>query len=304
MIGCGRPAGEPRVDEGALHIGEARRDHDSARHDARPASRPGRAEKLGSSLKREVHAERARAAAIRADAGAEVGGQDGRIEKLLEGELRVQVGDDRARRDLLALVRDDADGAALLDQDLVHGAVRANLDATLGAGARDRLRDRAHAADRMAPDALFAVHLAPAMMQQHVACAGRIGAVIGSNNSVEAEDRLDRIALEPLVEHVAGGAGEELEKVALTFEVERAQTVSDFGGIDEGAKTGGEPVSRRQIGRRVQRERAQNVGQALEPRLIGVEPLGVAGGELGDLGLRAPRRDLEIAPVGQGQEIR
>ena len=202
----------------------------------------------------------------------------------------MQVRHHRARRDPLALVRDDAGGAALLDQDLVHGAVRANLDATLGAGARDRLRDRAHAADRMAPDALFAVHLAPAMMQQHVARAGRIGAVVGSNDSVEAEDRLDRIALEPLVENVAGRAGEKLEKVALPFEVERTQAVSDFGGVDEGAEIGGEPLPRRQIGRRLKRERAQNVGQALEPRLIGVEPVGVAGGELGDLGLRAPRR--------------
>ena len=62
------------------------------------------------------------------------------------------------------------------------------------------------------------------------------------------------------------------------------------------------PVAR--LGGVFERERAQNVGQALEPRLVGVEPLGVAGGELGDLGFRAPRPDLEIAPVGQGQEIR
>ena len=82
------------------------------------------------------------------------------------------------------------------------------------------------------------------------------------------------------------------------------QTVSDFGGVDEGAKTRRESVSGRQIGRRLKRERAQNVGQTLEPCLIGVEPVGVAGRELGHLGLRAPRRDFQIAPVGQGQEIR
>ena len=93
----------------------------------------------------------------------------------------------------------------------LHCAVRANVDVAHRAGARDRLRNRAHAADRVAPDALFAVHLAPAMMQKHVARAGRIGAVVSSDDSVEAEDRLDRIALEPLVENIAGRAGEELE---------------------------------------------------------------------------------------------
>ncbi len=153
----------------------------------------------------------------------------------------MQVRDDRAGGKLLALLRDDAYGAALFDQDLVHCAVRPNVDAAHGAGARDRLRNRAHAADRMAPDTLFAVHLAPAMMQQHVARAGRIGTGVSPDDSVEAEDRLDRVALEPLVEHVAGRAGEQLEEIALPFEGKRTQAVSDFGGVDEGAEIGGEP---------------------------------------------------------------
>ena len=107
-----------------------------------------------------------------------------------------------------------------------------------------------------------------------------------------------------MVENIAGRAGEQFEKVALPFEPERTQAVSDLGGIEESAEIGGEPLPCRQIGRRTKRKRAQNVGQALEPRLIGVEPLGVAGGELGDLGLGAARRDLQIAPVRQGQEVR
>ncbi len=130
----------------------------------------------------------------------------------------------------------------------------------IDAGALNCLRNRPHAAHRMAPDALFAVHLAPAMVEKHIARAGGIGAVVGSNDSVEAEDRLDRIALEPLVEDIAGRAGEKLEEIALSFEVERTQAVSDFDGIDEGAEIGGEPLPRRHIGRRIQRERAQNVG--------------------------------------------
>ena len=46
------------------------------------------------------------------------------------------------------------------------------------------------------------------------------------------------------------------------------------------------------------------MSQAREPRLIGVEALGVAGGEFRDLGFRAAGCDLEIAPVGQRQEVR
>ena len=216
----------------------------------------------------------------------------------------MQVRDDRAGGKLLALLCDDAYGAALLDQDLVHCAVRPNVDVAHGAGARDRLCNRAHAADRMAPDALFAVHLAPAMMQQHIARAGCIGAGVSPDDSVKAEDRLDGVALEPLVEHIAGGAGEKFEEIPLPFEVERAQAVPDFGGVDEGAKTGGEPLSCRQIGRRIERKRTQNVGYAFEARLVCREPLGVAGGELGDVAFRAPGRDFQIASVGQGQEIR
>src|ERR1700722_7451077 len=127
----------------------------------------------------------------------------------------MKVGDDSACDELLALVRDNANGAALLDQDLVHGAVRANVDVARGAGARNRLRDRAHAAHRMAPHALLAVHLPPAMVEKHIARARRIGAFVSSNDSVKAEDRLDRIALEPLVEDIAGRAGEKFEKIAL-----------------------------------------------------------------------------------------
>ncbi len=62
-------------------------------------------------------------------------------------------------------------------------------------------------------------------------------------------------------------------------------------------------ASCRHVRRRLEGDRAQNVGHALEPRLIGVETLGVAGRELGDLGFRAPGRRLQIAAIGKGQEV-
>ena len=60
----------------------------------------------------------------------------------------------------------------------------------------------------------------------------------------------------------------------------------------------------RDVRRRFQHERAQHVGDRLEPRLIGVEPVGIARGKLRDLLARAPAADFEIAPVIERQEIR
>ena len=143
-----------------------------------------------------------------------------------------------------------------------------------------------------------------AMVQQHIGRARGIGAGVGSDDAVEAEDRLDRIALEPLVEEVARRAGEDLDAIALPLEAERAQAVCDLGRVEERGQIGDETLTRRQVRGRLEGERAQDVGHPLEPRLVGVEPLGVAGGELGDFRPRAPRRDLQITPVGQRQEVR
>ena len=57
----------------------------------------------------------------------------------------------------------------------------------------------------------------------------------------------------------AGRAGEEFDAIALLFEAERTQAVSDFGGIEEGAEIGGESLSRRKIGWRPERARSTSV---------------------------------------------
>ena len=176
---------------------------------------------------RDVHAERAGAAAPFRDALRECGGQRRAVDQRAVEQLRIEIGDDRARADRLALLRHDADRAALLDDDLAHGRIDANLHAVRGRGLRHRLRDRAHAADGVAPHALLAVHLAEAMMQQHVGRARRVGARVVADDAVEAIDGLDRIALEPAVEIVAGRVGEEIEQFALQVEAEMAQPVGD-----------------------------------------------------------------------------
>ena len=110
---------------------------------------------------------------------------------------------------------------------LAHRRIDADLRAVRGRRLRHRLRDRAHAADGVAPGALLAVHLAEAMMQQHIGRARRVGARVIADDAVEAVGRLDRIALEPAVEIVAGRIGEEIEQFALQVEAEMAQPVGD-----------------------------------------------------------------------------
>ena len=173
----------------------------------------------------------------------------------------------------------------------------------LGAGARHRLGHRPHAADRVTPQPLLAVDLAEAMMQEHVARAGRVGAGVGPDDAVEAEERLDRIALEPLVEHVAGRAGEDFDEVALPLEAEGLEAKDDARRLEALAQGRAEPPAGRKIGRRLERKRAQDVGHPFEPGLVGEKPLGVAERKLPHLVLGSTRRGLEVAAVGQGQEL-
>src|SRR3546814_21029583 len=81
---------------------------------------------------------------------------------------------------------------------------RSDRDASARARARHRLRHRAHPADRMAPLARLAVHLAEHMVEQHIGAAGRVGAGIIADYRVKAEHRLDRVSLKHTVDHPAG----------------------------------------------------------------------------------------------------
>ena len=66
--------------------------------------------------------------------------------------------------------------------------------------------ERTHAADRMSPHASFSVHLAEAVVQQHVAAARRIRARIRTDHRVEAEYGFEPFALEPMIEQFARAA--------------------------------------------------------------------------------------------------
>ncbi len=133
---------------------------------ASPAS--GRQVKRGSSAERHVHPEGAGAAAIAMDAFAEVRRHDGRIEQPLEQDFRVGIRHYRPCTDRLTVIGDDADGASLFEQNLARAVAQADVHPGCGTGLGHRSRDRPHSADRVAPGALHAVHLAEYVVQQHI----------------------------------------------------------------------------------------------------------------------------------------
>ena len=141
------------------------------------------------------------------------------------------------------------------------------------------------------------------MMQQHIGRAQRVGACVIPDHAVPAVDSLDRIALEPAIEIVAGRIGEEIEQLALQIEAEPAQPVGDTAGLDQlGDRR--ERMAFDDVRRRLERKRAQHIRDRFEPRLVGIEPFGIARGKLRHLLVGAPTAHFEIAPVIERQKIR
>ena len=67
--------------------------------------------------------------------------------------------------------------------------------------------------------------LAEAVVQQDVGGAGVIRARVGADHRVEAEHRLDRLRLEPVLQPVGGAAREQPEQVAPRGHVEPLQLI-------------------------------------------------------------------------------
>src|ERR1700716_4701286 len=102
-------------------------------------------------------------------------------------ELGINPRGDVCGTDGFTLVRLNADGLPILDKDLAPPRRKSDGDAMRRGGFRHGLGDRAHAADRIAPDAFPTVHLAEAMVQENIGRARRVGARIIADDAVEAE---------------------------------------------------------------------------------------------------------------------
>ena len=70
----------------------------------------------------------------------------------------------------------DAGGSTARGDNPFHGRVGFQRDPEPACFGRHRLRNGAHAADGVAPDAGFSIYFAEYMVQQHIAAAGRVRA--------------------------------------------------------------------------------------------------------------------------------
>ena len=214
-------------------------------------------------------------------------------------QLRVQVRDHAARVDLRAVGKEHAAGAALAHQHLRYRGIGDQFHAAPTGLGGHRLGDRSHAADRMAPGAAPAIHFAEAVVQQHVAAAGRVRARIVADHRIEAEHRLDRIGLEPAVEQVAGALGDQVQQVAPLGHRQPAHPVAGGQGAQHLAHAAAD------VRRGLQHDAAQHVCHAFQPVVVLGQPLCIARRELRHfrLGRRQPATHLQEGCVRQRQEV-
>jgi len=104
---------------------------------------------------------------------------------------------------------------ASVDHHLPDRCIGPDLHALSGAGFGHGLGDGAHAADRVAPGTLLAVHLAEGVVQHHIGRSRAVGTSVVAHHSIEAEGCLDRLTVKPTIQETARTFGEQVQKVAL-----------------------------------------------------------------------------------------
>ena len=211
----------------------------------------------------EIHPESTGPATVVVDPFAEILRQVARVYQAGKEEFRIQVGHDRPCGQRGSVFQNDAAGAPFFGQDFTHRGVGPERDASLAAGGSHGLGNGTHSADGMSPGALLAIHLTKQMVQQDIGAAGRVGARIIADDTVETEQGLDRGAFKPAVQPVTGGFGEQVQQVALGGHGEAAQLRPQPGGLEEVGQGAG-PSAFVQIGRALQDEAAQRVRNGLK----------------------------------------
>ena len=161
-----------------------------------------------------------------------------------EGALHVHVGDDAGGVDLLAVVEDDAGGAAVPDADALDAAAGADLAARGAEGGGERLGDRAHPAAGEAPGADVAVDVAHVVVEEDVGRAGRHRAERGADDRGDGEVGLDDGVLEILVEEVGDAHGPEADHLEDLGLGEGAELAAEIGELAEIARAEGGGVGR------------------------------------------------------------
>ena len=212
-----RPAVALRIEEGAVHVIERWGQNNSRLVMLAGFGKTGEFRQSG---QRDIHPEGAASYFERLDPPPEIGGKVGGVDQAVVEQLRSDIGDDAVGGDLLTPHQPHPDRPIPVDEHPRDRAFEADLDPRGAADLRHDLCDRAHAAYAVAPCPPPPVHFAEDMVEQDIGAAERVGRGIVADHRVEAEGRLHRLALEPAVEDGARRPREQVEHIALRFEVE------------------------------------------------------------------------------------
>ena len=214
--------------------------------------------------------------------------------------MRIDIGDDGARSYGRAVFQHDPGGVVTLDENFAHLGADIDADALFAGGSCHGLRDRAHAANGVSPHARLAVHLAEHVVQQHIGGAGAVRAREIADHGIEAEHRLDRIGLEPRVEHVARGSAQEPKCRRKT--VILPKPLADRRELTQPTQSLGD-VAQNQIWWRSKCNAAENFSQAANLRLIGRIAGRILGAEFRDFTIGAALAGEQITPIRKRQKI-
>jgi hypothetical protein len=153
----------------------------------------------------------------------------------------------------------------------------------------------------VAPGALDAVRLPEDVVEQDIGAAGRVGARVVADHRIEAEHRLDRIALEPAVEVFAGRAGKQRQRLAPPRQVEGGEHARLQRRVDQALEA-------LRLGWDLERQRPEHVGDLVERREVGGQRGGIGFAELGDFRLAAlqpaAHQQVVAGVLRQRQEVR
>ena len=178
-------------------------------------ARPRAGRKTGQRRKRDVHAESRRAALVALHALAEIASSRSLGSTSLRNSSFGLTFATMARAGELAAVGEHHRARPHLATGASH-----SISTPTGAPRRASASLIAPMPPMAWPHAALAVHLAEAVVQQHIGGARVERAGVVADHRVETERRLDRFGLEPVVEPVGRAAGEQPEQVALRFHVE------------------------------------------------------------------------------------
>ncbi len=189
---------------------------------------PGHAGEIGKARKRQVHLARRAAELVPAHALDDLRRKLLRIDKLCEGEPRVEPGDHDVGLDLLAArQRHPRDASAAHDHPL-HRRAGSDLSALRPRRARDGLADRAGPALLEPPRAKRPVDLAHVVVKEHVRRARRARAQERPDDPARRLGGLERVELEPLVEIVRAAHGHQLVERVEPLPTERAEVAAQL----------------------------------------------------------------------------